>query len=476
MKHEPSIKPKRARSILVVYATLGLIILFTSSCVTRQENIVRQDFNARANSYFGLSQKKAESVKGDPAGLDGSLESYISYSLQNSPELEASFERWRASINRIAKNRRLPEPVISYGFFIRNIETRVGPQRHRIGLKQSFPWPTKLTAGADAASAKAQALGRKFDARVIAIQTAVAQIYWSLWYYDETRKEHKEHLEILRGLSESAGALVMTGKTNFADQQQIDLTVARIEDLLSAIDEQKIRAAANLRGLIGAPPSLPVLVKSSPPAEVLPADEEKLLESVRNHPLLGSFEALAKSSEAEARRENASRFPSFNLGLDWIETGPASIAGLSDSGKDAVIIGLAVQIPLWQGSYTDAVEAFQSETRAHRADGQAAHDKAVAKFYNILSDLRDALRRIDLYRSTLVPQAESVFESVLGVYTSGSGNVASILLAQRDLLELRAQLIGARADFARAWARLENTVGHSIESAKEEPKRSGDKQ
>ncbi len=439
----------------------GAVLTVTASaCATTNENTARREFDAHVNAFsrVSLSTNNGASVP------DGTLESYIAYAMRNSPELEAAFERWQAGVNRIAQTRRLPDPVISYAFYIRNVETRVGPQRHRLSLKQSFPWPTKLSAGADAASAKAQSLQRRFDARAIAIAAAVEQKYWSLWGFQTARKIHEEHLEILKGLSESAGALLMTGQIELADQQQIDLTSARMEDLLFAIDEQIVQAAAAMKGVIGAPQSMSVSVVSSPSSLDMSIDEKKLLASVRSHPYIHSFEDLAKASEADARRETASRYPSFSLGVDWIETGETSIPDVPDSGKDAVIAGIGVSVPLWQRNYKDGVEAYKSEMRAYRADGRAATDRAVAEFYTVLSGLRDARRRVDLYHHTLIPQAESVFESVIGAYVSGKGSIASMLLAQQDLLDLRVQLIDIQADYAKGWAALEHIVGHDVTS------------
>ena len=75
------------------------------------------------------------------------------------------------------------------------------------------------------------------------------------------------------------------------------------------------------------------------------------------------------------------------------------------------------------------------------------------------------MRRTALYRGTLVPQAESAYDSVLGAYTVGRGTVAQALLAQRDLLELRVELDRARADHGRAWARLEEIAGREVRRA-----------
>src|SRR5690606_2946179 len=128
--------------------------------------------------------------------------------------------------------------------------------------------------------------------------------------------------------------------------------------------------------------------------------------------------------------------------------------GVADSGKDAVIVGAGIRIPLWQGSYSDSIAAARADARAQRADQRALADRAAAELTTSLSNVEDAVRRAALYRGTLVPQAESAYDSVLGAYTVGRGTVAQTLLAQRDLLELRVELDRARADYERAWARL----------------------
>jgi outer membrane protein TolC len=82
-----------------------------------------------------------------------------------------------------------------------------------------------------------------------------------------------------------------------------------------------------------------------------------------------------------------------------------------------------------------------------------------------LADLRDAQRRIELYEKTLVPQAETTFQAVLGGYQTGRSTVAAVILAQRDLLELQIEYARARAEHARAWTALEYIVGTELSAA-----------
>jgi outer membrane protein TolC len=452
---------------------MGIIMV---SCATTNETAAKRAIDRHSGSFPDPSSQQDDADTGDVSVADGRLESYIAYAMKNSPELEALFERWQAGIHRISSARRLPDPVVSYAYFIRSVETRVGPQRHRLSLKQSFPWPTKLSAGANAMSSEAMALEKRFDARAIAIASAVEEKYWTIWGLKAERQIHEEHIEILKGLSKSAEALLMTGRIDLADQQQIDLNTARVEDLVHAIDEKVASAEAALKGLIGAPQSMATPVTSSPQRTDISIDEKRLAEDVKAHPYLQSFERLAESETYAAKRERASRFPSFTLGLDWIETGDTAMPNVEESGKDAVLIGVGLSMPVWQSNYSETISAYEAESRAYRADKAAAKDKAEALFYAVLSDLRDAKRRIDLYRNTLIPQAESVYESVVGTYVSGKGTIASLLIAERDLLDLRVELSKIDTAFAKGWAALSNVVGHPVLSMSPQDKeREGDK-
>lgn len=437
-------------------------------CAGTYESAVRRDL-VRAEREYAFSPEPAAARSADresASSVETGLPGYLRLALENNPDVRASFERWQASVHRISRARRLPEPTIGFGYFVQSVETRVGPQQARLSLQQAFPWPTRLSAGADAASAQARAMQRRFEAQALSVAQRVKAAYWHLWQIRTTRSIHREHLDVIRGLSESVRARMSTGVATLADLQQIDLAAARIADNIRGMDEAESGAEAFLRAAIGVAADYPVPTPDEPAAAGMPADSpEALSASARAHPMIDSLGLLAEASEATARAEGAERFPSFTVGADWIITGDAAMPGVEGSGRDAVIVGAGIRIPLWQGSYSDSIEAAEAESRAHRADQRSLVDRAEAELASTLANLRDATRRVDLYRVTLVPQAETAYESVLGSYTVGRATVAQVLLSQRDLLELRIELARARADHARTWARLEELVGRELTPA-----------
>lgn len=395
--------------------------------------------------------------------LDGSLASYLAYAAHNSPELRASYQRWRAEVERVAPNRRWPDPVLSYAYYARSVETRVGPQRHRFGVRQSIPWPTRVTAGGEAAANRARAAQRRFEADRLALRQRVAEAYYRLWVILNTHRLLLSQDEVLEGLEASVRARVEIGRASLADLSRVRLHIERHHDHRFRHAEEARAARAALRAAIGAPRREPISATEAPGDGRLPAEgEETLRRDAFAHPMITAHESLAEASEAAAIQSAAGGLPSFTLGVDYIETGEASAAGVQDSGKDPIIVSLSMSLPLWRGTYDDAEEAAHAEGQAHRADQEAARRRAAAALEAAMSSVRDTERRIRLYRDTLVPQAETIYISMLGGYATTGASLSDVLLAVNDLLDLQTEVVVAEAEHAVAWARLEAVVGRPV--------------
>ncbi len=440
---------------------MGLAALaLASGCAARYEDALRRDLSRTAGTLRDHDVEAAE--------VDGSLEGYVALAMARSPELHERYARWRAETLRIARARALPEPTIAYGFYALPVQTRVGPQRHRLSASQSFPWPTRLTAAADAQSARARAAQLRFEARALDVAARVADAWWRLWVVERVAAVWREQLALLGGVSESVRGRIETNQATLADVAQVDLTRSRLDDAIAGLDEQARAARAALRAAVGAGPDVAMAAEGDA-GVALPAEPaEALTRAVRAHPFLASFERMAEAGEASAASAEAERFPRFTLGIDWIETGPAAMPGVQGSGDDALIAHVAITVPLWQEAYDDAQRAAEAEAAAERAAGRSAEDAALAELEQALSAVRDTHRRARLYRDTLLPQAQAALESVLGAYAIGRTNVAAVLLAQRDLLEIAVARERALAEHGQAWARVERVVGRRVERAVDE--------
>ncbi len=441
---------------------MSVLGLAAAGCGARYEDALNRDLSEVERRLAPQGETVAEAP-------DGSLASYIAYAMAQSPELRARYERWRAASLRISTARRLPEPTVTYAFYALPVQTRVGPQQHRVSARQSFPWPTRLTAAADAQSARAAALQQRFEAQALAIARQVANAWWQLWFIRRSRDVEREQLEILSGLSASLQARVETSRASIADLTQVDLTRSRVDDRIASLDEAEIAAEAALRGAISAPHDLATPTPVQVDGLAIPTEDlDALAEAVREHPFLRSFDFLAEADLAQAEAYEADRFPRFTLGVDWIQTGDLEMPAPGQaSGDDSLIASVGLSIPLWQESYEDMQRSAEAEAAADLADREQAEDVALAELEQAIVAIRDSHRRVRLFRDTLLPQALTTYESVIGAYAVGEATVAASLIAQRDLLELSIGLMRARAEHGRGWARLERVVGRRVDATLE---------
>ena len=107
-----------------------------------------------------------------------SLDEYFKIAAENNPGLQAKYKSFEAAMERVAQVSSLPDPNLSFGYFISPVETRVGPQRARFSLTQMFPWFGTLKAQEDVATLMAEAKYQEFlDARNKLLYQVAAAYY-----------------------------------------------------------------------------------------------------------------------------------------------------------------------------------------------------------------------------------------------------------------------------------------------------------
>lgn len=422
---------------------------------------------ASASAQREALESQAPMADSDVA-LDGALAPYLQAALEDSPQLKAAYAAWDAEVRSIQGASTLPEPTLGFGIFLRSVETRVGPQQAKISLQQSLPWPTELTGRHDAAVAQAQVAQAQFDAVVLDVSAQVLRAYWTLWEVRATRRTHSSHVVVLEDLSATLRARLEIGAATLADVQQVDLTRARLEDSLLSLDARERRAVASLRAVIGGTPGELPTVQNPFQAQQPVLNLQQVTQLALEHPLLGAAGAREDAAQAAVQVAQSQRAPGLTLGVDWIPTGPSAMDD-AQSGKDAVMLGVGFRIPLWQRAYAEDVRAMAAMQDLRAAQSQGLRLQLSAQVEDAYIRVVDGARRVDVVQYSLLPQAEGTYTSLLGSYAVGKANVAQVLLAQRDLLELQVLLDSEQAELERAWAEIEQLCGTPLERRGTEP-------
>ena len=91
------------------------------------------------------------------------LEDYLAFAAMHNAGLQVAFEQWKIAVEQVPRAKSLPDPKFTYGYFIKEVETRVGPQRNKLEIMQTFPWFGEIEARTDAAAAAAKAARKRYE-------------------------------------------------------------------------------------------------------------------------------------------------------------------------------------------------------------------------------------------------------------------------------------------------------------------------
>ena len=122
----------------------GAVGVLPAGCATEPKSSTSYvpDFVNRVADDSGGSVPPVTKLPDLKAGAE--LPDLLAYAALNNPGLEAAFHRWKAALERVPQAKSLPDPRFTYRYFIEEVETRVGAQRQRFAIAQTFPWFGKL--------------------------------------------------------------------------------------------------------------------------------------------------------------------------------------------------------------------------------------------------------------------------------------------------------------------------------------------
>ncbi|MEK9864229.1 MAG: TolC family protein, partial [Verrucomicrobiota bacterium] len=125
-----------------------------------------------------------------------------------------------------------------YGYFIREVETRVGPQQQRVGLAQTFPWFGKRALATSMASEQAIEAWSDYLMQKRNLIREVRSL-WADWeYLTEATAITRDNIQLVRRLEQVAQARLRSGKDALG-VVQAQLTLARLEEQIRALIDRK---------------------------------------------------------------------------------------------------------------------------------------------------------------------------------------------------------------------------------------------
>ncbi|RMD51805.1 MAG: TolC family protein, partial [Nitrospirae bacterium] len=395
---------------------------------------------------------------------NSTLSDYLQYAAINNPALKAAFYEWKAALERIPQVKALPDPRFTYTYFIREIETRAGTQEHKVAISQTFPWFGKLSLRGDIAFQQAEAKRLLFETAKYRLFYDVKKAYYEYYYLGRATKITREHLELLKYLEEIARAKLRFGSESSKDVVKIQVELGKIDNRLKELLEMRTSLMAKLNETLNMPVDTFLPFPQSIPMEHIKLKDKELMEWIKLHnPELKSIKAEIKGAERAVKLAKKNYFPDFTIGAQYIETDDN---GVVDSGKDAVLASVSMNIPIWIEKYRAGEKEALLRLSSLKKRYRERENNIFSELKNATFGLRDSLRRMSFFHDTIIPVAEHSLMATQQAYQLGTGDFLDVIDAQRDLLEFNLSYERALTDYAIKMAEIEKIIGAPLPKSK----------
>ena len=441
----------------------GLIILAVGCASSRERQAFEELHNRRQEIYQGPIETSAQQRPIEELPAEPSLSNYLAYAVAHNPQLQAAFSRYTAALEAVVPARTLPDPRFTYRYFIQEVETRVGPQEQSFGVAQTFPWFGKLQVRGDITLEKAQASGQAFETARLKLFYQLRHAYYEYYYLARAIAVTEENVELLRYIEQVARTKYKVAAAGHQDVIRVQVEQGKLADRLRTLQDLRRPIMAKLNAALNRPAGaeLPWPTEIPQTRTIAPSDEQILTWLRQDNPQLKALDHRIAAEKSAIELAGKDYFPDITLGLDYIDTGSA-IMLTPDSSKDPVVAMLSVNVPIWHDKYRANQRRARARYLAAIKERLGAENTLLAEVHLALYEFRDAQRKINLYRDSLIPKAEQSLKVTQSAFMAEEAGFLDLIDAQRMFLEFQLLYERALANHAQRLAQLEMLLGREL--------------
>jgi outer membrane protein TolC len=390
------------------------------------EKQARRDFNVVASQYRPANQRPAL----PQLTPNCSLSNYLVFALLNSPNVEAAYYDWSASVENITVARSLPDPKLTFQAYIQDVLTSVMP-----GLMQDFPGPGKLNVAGRVATAQSQAKYFDFESAVLQSAFEVKSAYYNLHFLDERIRISRETLALLAELEKTARAQNQVGKATLQDVYRAQMEEDQLTSAIANLEDSREPLRARFKAALGlthnqTDPPIPTNCYAT--TLVLNA-HDLLVTALARNPQIKALEADERMAEESIAQARKSKVPDFSAGLQ------AEVYRPPFYWPQA-----SMTLPVWRDKIAAQIAAAQAGKQAAQARLTAQQISVTVDLAQEIYDYREITRNLALLENQLIPKARHSLEIARAGYSSGQINFFNLIDAQRALLGFQLQEVQER--------------------------------
>lgn len=390
-----------------------------------------------------------------------SLEEVLEEALKKNPEIVAAEEHWKAAEAHVTAIRSWPDPQVGISYE-RIPDESLSPsdaQMRMYSITQKIPFPGKITMKSRIAKKDASIAREHLEEKRIEIMTKVKSVYYTLFLIHKSIEIHKENKELIQNFTKIAESKYSLGKATQHDvlKAQVELSLI-IDDLLTLEHEDLPSAEATLNVLLNRKPDSTLGIPEEIDISTVNKSLEQLKElALENNPKLKSMSFSVEKSGDKLTLAKMEYLPDFTVRLMHQEMEMAT-------GIEATRgIMFSMNIPLWfwkQGSSVKEKNAHKNAIHSHYDEMK---NSILVNVQNSLSDVDVSERRLNLFKTSILPQAEQTLKAATIAYQTGKIDFLALMNSERMYRDARLKYYRVLTKHGKNHALLEKAIGATLD-------------
>lgn len=385
---------------------------------------------------------------------------------RNDPGITQTLNRAKAIKSDAISQSQFPDPVVILG--AQNLPTdtfkfdQEPMTQFRVGVRQMFPQGDSLSLKAGKLNTQAASMDSAASVRYLINGKQVRSLWLEVMYWNRATEILREDESLFTQLQEVTHSLYSVGQVQQQDVLRAELELSRLREKIIKAERQAESQRALLSRWVGLPALnepwpdlLPVLpsprnaymseiAANSHPVQNLADEQQQILDSLREHPMLVGLQRQVDVAEHDIRLMQQQYKPAWGVELSY-----GYRDGDNNDGSDRADFFSAmvnVSVPLFTGNRQD--KSVQSATYQKASQQNAYQDKLlemVGEVRSLKSRLVQTNEQLALFDEQILSKARQQAEASLSSYQAASSGFSDVMRAyiseQKDRLDYERLLI-----------------------------------
>ena len=390
------------------------------------------------------------------------LELLVALGYEWNPGLRSAHEKIRAMLEQYPQAVYLENVLRQYNAFTKQLDTKVGPMRHKEMMAMEFPFPDTLALKGQIITEDVLIAQKEFEIALRDLVTEIKLAYYDYLFVVEATHINEENQKLLQQMIAIAQTKFRVGQGKYSNVIMAQVELSKLANVIITLEQQRETIIARLNTLLNASADLPLGIP-------VPIEEKRVISTLAELYEL----AVQKRQEIQKQKLVISKmglvvemakqmtYPDPTLGASYFEN--RSMPDLKHTQKMPMTFltqrTLNPTNTAWFGHRNSYIHEMDVKIEAmeHGIEELESKLRFVVKKHHF--GMETANRSINLYRDTLLPQARQALDASNTAYQAAQIDFLSFLDAQRTLLKLKIEEQRALRDYRQHLAQLEQAVG-----------------